>query len=194
MTDRGDGVAGGSAAMLARAVARHRQGDLEVAARLYEELLGHAPDLADGWANRGMVLRQLGRLDEAERSCRRALAIDGGHANGLNNLGIVLAARGRHPEAIAAYRAVTARHPRFHKAWCTLGLSLAATGEPGEAARAFGTALRIAPDYTEALVQFVFHKLQCCDWGDLDGAIGGLSAAGYLIRNAGVAGQVAKTG
>ncbi len=177
MTDRSDGIVGATAALLARAVARHREGDLDSAARLYENLLRDVPDLADGWANLGMLRRQLGRLDDAERSCRRALAIDGGHANALNNLGIVLAARGRYPEAIAAYRAVTARHPRFHEAWCNLGLSLSAAGQPGEAGRAFATALKIAPDYTEALVQFVFHKLQCCDWDDLDGAIGGLSAA-----------------
>src|SRR6202008_3172449 len=95
--------------------------------------------------------------------------------NAHNNLGIVQMAMGRSAEAIASYRRALAIDPKFHECWTNLGLAQSALGNPEAATESFRAALRLQPDHAEALVQFIYHALQICDWRGLDPAIARLA-------------------
>jgi predicted O-linked N-acetylglucosamine transferase (SPINDLY family) len=157
--------------LMAEAIERHKAGDLANASRLYRRLLQDAPGHGAAWANLGIALKFLGDLPGALEACAKAASLEPGNANAHNNMGIVLSALGRHEQAVAAHRRALAIEPAFHECWTNLGLSLSATGNPGPAVEAFRRALAIKPDHTEALVQFIYHSLQICDWRQLDAAI-----------------------
>jgi len=74
--------------------------DLPAALEVYDELVAEAPDRAKLWNERGVVLHQLGRGDEAQASYRRAIAADAAYALPHNNLGVALAAGGKLDDAV----------------------------------------------------------------------------------------------
>jgi protein O-GlcNAc transferase len=87
------------------------------------------PDDAEVHNRLGTALRVQGRLDEAERSYRRALEYGPALAAGVhNNLGILHALQGR-PHAAAEYRRALAIDPGLAEAHCNLGGVLHCLGE-----------------------------------------------------------------
>jgi tetratricopeptide (TPR) repeat protein len=99
----------------------------------------------------GLRHHQAGRLQDAERFYRQALAVDVRHADSLHLLGVVAHQTGRHAvavELIGQAIGINANSAPFHS---NLGLALKALGRPEEAVAAYVTALRLKPDYPEAL-------------------------------------------
>jgi tetratricopeptide (TPR) repeat protein len=86
------------------------------------------PDRAGPWNNKAVPLHLLGRLDEAEKACRRAFALEPDFYWGMANLGKVLAMQHKTEEALAAaekaIKTATLRGDRLNvwatDAWCTL--------------------------------------------------------------------------
>jgi protein O-mannosyl-transferase len=72
--------------------------DYEGAAAEYKKSLDIDPDYS-AWTNLGDALLQLGRLQEAEKSCRQAIAMNPDGTVAHLNLGLVLARLGRKEEA-----------------------------------------------------------------------------------------------
>jgi Flp pilus assembly protein TadD len=111
---------------------------------------GPPPSLAETF-QRGLGAHQSGRLQEAEAAYRQVLASEPDHPDTLHLLG-VLAHQTGHGEAAAELigRAIgqARRRAEFH---CNLGLVLNALGRPVEAESALKTALRLKPDYPDAL-------------------------------------------
>ena len=62
--------------------------DLTTAVELYDQLLEDLPESQKLWNERGVVLHQLARFDEAISSYKRALKLAPDYALALNNLGI----------------------------------------------------------------------------------------------------------
>jgi predicted O-linked N-acetylglucosamine transferase (SPINDLY family) len=81
----------------------------------------------------GNVLRDLGSLDEAIASYRKALALRPDLAGGHNNLGVVLKDLGRLEEAAASYRAALAITPDFTEAHSNLIYTLKFMAETSSA-------------------------------------------------------------
>ncbi|HEV2751672.1 MAG TPA: tetratricopeptide repeat protein [Gemmatimonadales bacterium] len=75
--------------------------DFAAALELYDTLLREVPDSPKLWNERGVVLHQAGRSDEALASYRHAVEVDGKYAIAWNNLGVALA-RGGGADADAA--------------------------------------------------------------------------------------------
>ncbi|MFY8095719.1 MAG: tetratricopeptide repeat protein [Niveispirillum sp.] len=75
----------------------------ETALRATEELLRANPRDGGAWSTLGIVLRRLGRLDEAMICHRRGLEFDPGNAGIWSNLGNLLTDLGRHAEAAEAH-------------------------------------------------------------------------------------------
>jgi predicted O-linked N-acetylglucosamine transferase (SPINDLY family) len=157
--------------LLAEAIDRHKAGDLANAITLYRRLLRDDPSYGPALVNLGIALKFQGDLKGALEACEKAVQVEPGNANAHNNLGIVLAAMGRHERAVASHQQAIAIDPKFYECWTNMGLSLSTLGDPGQAVEAFRRALSIKPDHTEALVQFIYHALQICDWRRLDAAI-----------------------
>jgi superkiller protein 3 len=81
------------------------------------------------WAERGVLLAQQGRLDEAARIFRRVLELRAGNAADYANLGGVLARSGRLGEAVEVLEAGLVVAPRDVKLLNNLGMALAQRGD-----------------------------------------------------------------
>ncbi len=77
----------------------------------YATLVGEFLQGFEGHYVRGLALRRLDRLVDAERELRRATDIDPGHADALFNLGAVLDQRGADEEAVAYLRKAVTLQP-----------------------------------------------------------------------------------
>ena len=100
-------------AVLARSKAQlgielFEQGDYQKASDVLAEVLeaSETAELRNDWAAAEMAC---GRIDRAEESLRRALALDSQHSQALVNLGVLLAGAGRAQEAIPLLRQAAAR-------------------------------------------------------------------------------------
>jgi predicted O-linked N-acetylglucosamine transferase (SPINDLY family) len=94
-----------------------------------------APEDAEAHSNLGMTLRGLGRQEEAEASCRQAIALKPDYANAYNHLGNTLRDLGRLEEAEASYRQAISLKPDFVDALSNLLFS--------QSSRAFDSALHL---------------------------------------------------
>jgi hypothetical protein len=87
-------------------------GDVEGVVREFSESLRLEPGAAAHY-NVGNALLPLGRLDEAARHFRDALAIDADYAPGHFGLGLVHEAHGRVADAVGSYRRALALRPNW---------------------------------------------------------------------------------
>jgi len=85
--------------------------------------------------DRGYVLHDAGRLDEAEAVYRDALKAWGPHALLLYNLGVLLEDLGRHAEAADAYECALRQDPAMADCYYNLALLCERLGRPQEAIR-----------------------------------------------------------
>ena len=100
--------------------------------------------------NQGVVLRDQGRLAEAEATFRRSLALEPDSALALNNLGIVLQGQGRLAEAEAALRQAVGVKPDHARAHVNLGNVLLDLGRIGEAIEVLERAHALDPNNAKA--------------------------------------------
>src|SRR5213596_941695 len=78
--------------------------DFPAALELYETLLREVPDSPKLWNERGVVLHQAGRPDDALASYRQAVEIDRKYTLAWNNLGVLQAHQGDTEAAIESFR------------------------------------------------------------------------------------------
>ena len=109
-----------------------------------------APQDSEAHSNLGITLKELGRLEEAEASCRQAIALNSNFAEAHNNLGITLQEMGRLEEAEASYKQTIALRPEFFLALNNLGITLQALGRLKEAEASYRHAIALEPNYAEA--------------------------------------------
>ncbi|MGA8864405.1 MAG: tetratricopeptide repeat protein, partial [Gallionella sp.] len=126
------------------------------------------PDLYQAHNNLGLALQELGELDSATASYRRALEIKPELAEAHNNLGNSLQELGRIEIAMESYRRALDINPDSAEAHNNLGLSLQQLGHLDGAMKSYRRALALKPDYAEALCNLGNAQL---DLGQLDSAV-----------------------
>jgi len=137
-------------------VVAHQRGDYEQAVRLILDALEAQPpdgpaNAAQMWCNLAESQRASGRLDAAEASSRRALALRPDYPEALGNRAAALFQLRRFAEAEAAAREALARRPVYVEAAVTLADALREQGRLREAEEAYRRALAAAPDHWPAL-------------------------------------------
>lgn len=137
---------------LEQALALHREGRLDDAARAYRRILKTAPAHVDAMQLLGAIEGQQGRLDSALTLLRRAVAIDPGSAVAHNNLGNTLASMHRHAEALSSFERSLQLKPDNPKALRNQGNALRKLHRMPEALASVDRALALQPGYAEALV------------------------------------------
>jgi len=140
-----------AAAVLERALALHRAGQPEQAARLCRRVLDDDPGNADALHLLGVAALQQGRARDAVTLIGKAAKRRNKNPRILNNLGEAYRALGRHDKAADCYRraiALDAGDPAPHN---NLGNVLASQGEAEQAAACYRRALAIRPDDPEIL-------------------------------------------
>jgi tetratricopeptide (TPR) repeat protein len=96
------------------------------------------------------VLRQAGRLEEAEKPLEQAVEIDPKNSQALNNLGIIRYEQKRFEEAVEFYRRALEVRPNMAEALNNLGNALRLTGDIDGAMQAYQDALTLRDTYPEA--------------------------------------------
>ncbi|XP_056311853.1 protein O-mannosyl-transferase TMTC2 [Danio aesculapii] len=113
-----------------------------------EEMLyrsGIAVNPAKAWGNLGNVLKNQGKMAEAERAYRNALYYRGNMADMLYNLGLLLQESERFSEALHYYKLAIGSRPTLASAYLNVGIILVSQGNIEEAKRTFHTCADI-PD------------------------------------------------
>jgi len=132
-----------------------------------------APDLPR-LRDAAVLHHRAGRLAEAERLYRQALALDPGHADSLNLLGVLAQQSGRTGLALDLLGQAIARDPAVAGYHANLGNMLGEAGRLDEAVASFGRALALDPTQPEAHSNLAHALAQL---GRLDEAIACCRAA-----------------
>ena len=107
------------------------------------------PASANAQNGLGVALAESGRLGDAERAYRAALAADPRHEQAANNLGVLLLDRGE-IEGAAALLEIAAANPRYAAARYNLANARARQGRTAEAEALYREALALRPGYASA--------------------------------------------
>ncbi len=137
-------------ALLDKATARHRAGDLAEARRLYEEVLAAAPSDSRALFRSGLLDLQESRPASALARIEHALALEPDDPRYRMGFGRSLQALGRFTEAVAAYRMVLATAPDDADARFALATALHSAGLGAEAVAAYRAALAMDPRNADA--------------------------------------------
>ncbi len=112
---------------------------------------------ADEMFQRALFGMQTGKLDDAERSLKRAIQLQPGHLPALDVYSIFLTDQGRHEEAgryarrtLAAYDEVLQRKPHLGAPWFGRGNVLYRLGRILEAIDSYDRAIVIEPNFSQA--------------------------------------------
>jgi tetratricopeptide (TPR) repeat protein len=109
--------------------------DPRAALAAYAEAILIDPKLVDAHVNRGWLLHEAGRFDEAEQAYRAAIAACGDEPLVLYNLGVLLVDMDRKKEAVEVYGAAVRANPGFADCHYNLSLLFEELGLPREAIR-----------------------------------------------------------
>ena len=108
-----------------------------------------SPQDAEAHSNLGVTLKELGRLDEAEVSYKKAIALKPDLAEAHSNLGNTLKKLGRLDEAEVSNTQAIALKPDYAEAHSNLGNTLQELGRLDEAKASYKQAIALKPDYAE---------------------------------------------
>lgn len=159
--------------LLDRAGALEAEGHRPLSAVLYQTWLNRNPSpLAHAaYFNLGAALANLGEVESAEASYRRAVALAPGFLHPRLNLGLILERSGRLEEAIAEWRWVVDHSPKdaAHEplqvhALNNLGRVLESRKALREAVDYLTESLRLQPDQPDVLHHWVFLRARQCLW------------------------------
>ena len=106
--------------ILKKAFEYHSKGNIVEAAKYYQIFINQGFKDYRVFSNCGEILKDLGRLKEAEIWMRRAIELKPDYAICFNNLGNVLRAKNRLKEAEDCFRKVISLNPDFTKAYVNL--------------------------------------------------------------------------
>jgi tetratricopeptide (TPR) repeat protein len=135
---------------------------------LWRATLANNPGCWLAHTDLGVNLLDQGRIDEAARQLRIAVAIQPDFAESQFDLGCALIRQGAVTEAIAHFRKALDIHPDFAEAHNGLGGALIEQGNLQEAIAQFRMALALKPNYSPARENLGLALLR---QGDFDGAM-----------------------
>jgi len=118
--------------------------------RLWEDTARKSPLKARPHFNLGISYLKKGRLREAEREFKAAIALMPGNPEFHEHLANFYEREGRLPEALAQLERAIALKPDFARAHNLMGIVLSREGRLDEAEMAFSKAIALQPDYAEA--------------------------------------------
>jgi len=131
-----------------------RRGDLDEAARQFEQVLKDWPDWAEPSAaahtNLGNIALDRNRLDEAVAHYERAVELQPGQLQARLNLANIRRDRGELDAAIEQYRRVLGTEPSYWTAHFNLGVALERKGDAAGAEASYRAALYHQPAFGQA--------------------------------------------
>jgi len=154
--------------LLQDAVKLHLSGDLDGADRQYKSLLKLAPLHPDGLHLSGLVAMQKGRLAEAERLIRGAIAASPKAAAFHGNLGTVLLSSGRPQDAMACYRRAVDLDESYVDGWRNIASVAAQLDDHEGSALAYSNVVRLTGGGDGGALGYLGLELAVlCDWDNI---------------------------
>ncbi len=121
-------------------------GETNQALDCYERSIVENPNNHKAWNNKGILLRNLKRYEEALRSCERCLEIQSEYVDGLFNRGAVLTGLECYTEALESYNCVLIINPFHLNSIFAQSDLFASLGRYGEAIIGYDKILKIKPE------------------------------------------------
>lgn len=109
------------------------------------------PNFIGAHANKGVILKNIGQLNEAMASCKKALDLDPRHLGTLLNAGDICVEQEKYDEAINFYDTALRIKPDFISAHSNRGLALRRLNRLEEALSSYSNALEIDPNHVHSL-------------------------------------------
>jgi len=128
----------------------HQAGNLPQAEKMYREILGQIPQQADTLNALGLLLQQLGKMDEAIEIFSKATKADKSAAYIQLNLSEALRTAGRFQEASAAIKRALQIRPHYPEAQFCLGSLLHDQQRQQEAVKHYRKAVQAMPELAPA--------------------------------------------
>ena len=118
-----------NAQIINQAIQLHLNGNIPEATRIYQQLINHGCSDHRVFSNLGVILKDLGKLKEAELCQRNAIKLNPDFANAYSNLGNILRDLGKLKEAESSFRKAIQLNPDNAYAHCNLGTILLDLGK-----------------------------------------------------------------
>ena len=133
------------------AIQNQQKNNLQVAEKLYKEILITNPNHAPSHNNLGLVFHAYRDFQKAKNSYQKAIEIQPGYASAHNNLGLISQILGEFQKAINCYQKAIEIQPNFSEAHNNLGLVFHALDNFQKAKTCYEKAIQINPNFTQAL-------------------------------------------
>ncbi len=133
-----------------QAIQFHLKANIPEASKYYQYCINQGCNDHRVFSNYGIILFDLGKLQEAELSYRKAIEIKPDYAEAYYNLGNVLNNVAKLKEAELSYRKAIEIKPDYAEAYYNLGNVLNNVAKLKEAELSYRKAIKIKPDYAEA--------------------------------------------
>jgi predicted TPR repeat methyltransferase len=131
-------------------MAKHREGWLSEAERMYRQVLHWQPDQPDAYHLLGLLAAQLNQPDDALPLFERAIALNPTVPEYHANYGNTLMIGARIDDAEAAFAKAISLRPEFPEALMNLATVRRGRGDLDEAERLLNRALALRPDWPDA--------------------------------------------
>ena len=128
----------------------HRNGQLQQAELIYQQILQVDPENAEVLHLLGTIAHQVEKYDLAINLINQAIEIDPNQSSFFNNLGLTLQKQGRFEEAVQAYKQTIDLNSESSECYYNLGITLNDQGKLEEAIQAYQRAIEINPNHIEA--------------------------------------------
>ncbi len=135
---------------MAQALRIHREGHLDEARSIYQQILAELPENPDALHYLGLACYQSGEVEPALKHIREALRVAPDYIEACNNLGIISQGLGQYEEAETCYRKAIELRPKHANSYCNLGVVLKSQGRMSEAAAAYREALYLDETHAQA--------------------------------------------
>ena len=126
------------------------EGNISEAARYYQYLVDQGFNDHKLFYNYGIILKDLGKLEEAEESLRKSIQLNANYADTHSNLGNILRNLGKLREAELSQRKAIELNPELANAHSNLGNIFRDLGKLKEAELSTRKAIELNPEFVEA--------------------------------------------
>tara|TARA_B100000700_G_C15059156_1_gene864571 strand:+ start:2290 stop:3954 length:1665 start_codon:yes stop_codon:yes gene_type:complete len=136
--------------IISKAFKYHSKGNISEAIKYYKYFIDKGFIDARVFANYGIILNDLGKIQEAEKHTRQAIKLNPKFVNAYYNLGIILKNLRKYNEAEYFTRIAIQLNPNFSDAYNNLGSILIDLGKRKEARESIEKSLSLNPKLAEA--------------------------------------------
>ena len=133
-----------------KAIQFHLNGNIQEAKKFYQKIINQGCKDHRVFCNYGVILKNLGKLQEAALSTRKAIELNPNYALAHSNFGNLLRDLGKLQEAELSFRKAIELNPDYSMAHCNLGALLKDLGKLQEAELSFRKAIELNPDVAVA--------------------------------------------